>query len=122
MSTSIVHPGIFSRSRRMVSAKMGAPPSFRSSRLTLVTTACFTPISRAASATRLGSSQSRPSSGRPVFTAQNPQLRVQTFPRIMNVAVPAVQHSPIFGQRALWQTVCSWFDSMISTSFLYRSP
>jgi hypothetical protein len=50
---------------------------------------------------------STPSSGRPVLTAQKPHDRVQTSPRIMNVAVPAFQHSPMFGQRASSQTVCS---------------
>ena len=44
-------------------------------------------------------------------TAQNRQLRVQVLPRIMNVAVRARQHSPMFGQFALWQTVCSRADS-----------
>jgi hypothetical protein len=105
--TSTVQPGCSFRIRRIVSAKIGAPPSFRSSRFTLVTTAWRSPISLTASATRRGSSQSSPSSGRPVITAQKPQLRVQTFPRIMKVAVPALQHSPILGHRALWHTVCS---------------
>ncbi len=40
----------------------------------------------------------------------------------MNVAVPAVQHSPMFGHRALWQTVWSSCVSMISTRFLYVFP
>jgi hypothetical protein len=31
---------------------------------------------------------------------QNPQLRVQTSPRIISVAVPADQHSPMFGHLA----------------------
>jgi len=34
------------------------------------------------------------------------QARVQMSPRIMKVAVPWSQHSPMFGQRALSQTVC----------------
>jgi hypothetical protein len=38
---------------------------------------------------------------------QNPQLRVQTFPKIMNVAVERDQHSPRFGQAADSQTVLS---------------
>ena len=38
-------------------------------------------------------------------TAQKPQLRVQILPRIINVAVPAPQHSPIFGQLPLSQMV-----------------
>ena len=52
----------------------------------------------------------RPSSsqlGRPVFTAQKPQARVQVSPRIMTVAVRCSQHSPMFGQRASSQTVLS---------------
>jgi hypothetical protein len=57
-----------------------------------------------ASATRLGSSVSY-SVGFPVATAQNVQLRVQMFPRIMKVAVPAPQHSPMFGQFPLSQIV-----------------
>ncbi len=43
--------------------------------------------------------------GLPDGTAQNPQARVQIFPRIMNVAVRCSQHSPMLGQRALSQTV-----------------
>jgi len=43
--------------------------------------------------------------GRPCPTAQYPQARVQTSPRIMKVAVPWVQHSPMFGHRASSQTV-----------------
>ena len=73
------------------SAKIGAPPSFLSSRLTEVNTTCFSCIFAAASATLLGSSQSRPCIGRPVFTAQNEQERVQTSPSIIKVAVPAPQ-------------------------------
>ncbi len=41
----------------------------------------------------------------PEGTAQKPQARVQIFPKIMNVAVPCSQHSPMFGQRALSHTV-----------------
>ncbi len=44
--------------------------------------------------------------GSPVLTAQKPQARVQTSPRIMKVAVPRFQQSPMFGQRASSQTVC----------------
>ena len=57
-----------------------------------------------ASATRRGSSSSN-QVGRPVFTAQNPQARVQVSPRIMIVAVRWSQHSPMFGQWASSQTV-----------------
>ena len=59
---------------------------------------------RTASATRAGSPRSRPA-GFPCCTAQNPQARVQTSPRIMNVAVPWCQHSPMLGQCASSQTV-----------------
>ena len=44
--------------------------------------------------------------GVPLVTAQKPQLRVQVSPRMRNVAVRRSQHSPMFGQRALWQIVC----------------
>src|SRR5690625_7576655 len=77
------------------SAKIGAPPSFLSSRLTEVNTTCFSCIFAAESATLLGSSQSRPCIRRPVFSAQNEQERVQTSTSIIKVAVPAHQHSPI---------------------------
>jgi hypothetical protein len=63
-------------------------------------------------ATRAGSSGSF-QVGLPVLTLQNPHLRVQVSPRIMKVAVPRVQHSPMFGQAASWQTV--WrFSASIS--------
>src|ERR1700722_15279772 len=58
-----------------------------------------------ASATRKGSSSSGGAAGLPLGTAQNPQARVQIFPKIMKVAVPCSQHSPMFGQRALSHTV-----------------
>src|ERR1700760_4976322 len=74
-----------------------------------------------ASATRCGSSQST-GSGRPVATAQNVQLRVQTLPRIIKVAVPAPQHSPMFGQLPLWQIVCSLYSSTIALTFAYSLP
>src|SRR6187401_3806125 len=74
-----------------------------------------------ASATRWGSSQSR-GSGRPVATAQKPQLLVQIFPRIMKVAVPAPQHSPILGQLPLSQIVWSLCVSTRLLTCLYSSP
>jgi hypothetical protein len=43
--------------------------------------------------------------GFPVLTPQNLQFRVQISPRIMNVAVPLLQHSPILGQFPLEQMV-----------------
>jgi hypothetical protein len=60
----------------------------------------------AVDATRRGSSRSS-SVGIPCATPQYLQARVQTSPRIMNVAVPASQHSPMFGQPASSHTVCS---------------
>ena len=39
-------------------------------------------------------------SGRPVLTLQKPHALVQVSPRIMMVAVPRFQHSPMFGQAA----------------------
>ena len=54
-----------------------------------------------ASATRPGSAVST-AAGRPCATAQYAQARVQTSPRIMNVAVPWFQHSPMFGQLRLF--------------------
>ena len=50
--------------------------------------------------------------GAPFCTAQKPQRRVQTFPRIMKVAVRRFQQSPIFGQAALSQTVCRPMSSI----------
>ena len=55
-------------------------------------------------ATRNGSSGSF-QVGTPVWTLQKPQRRVQTSPRIMNVAVPRSQHSPTLGHAASSQTV-----------------
>src|ERR1041385_912811 len=46
--------------------------------------------------------------------AQKPQLRVQMSPRIMKVAVRFDQHSPRFGQRALSQTVWSFWSRIMS--------
>ena len=90
----------------MTMAKIGAPPSLRSSRLTLVMTTCLRPIERTASAIRLGSCQSS-GPGRPVLMSQKPQERVQVSPSIRKVAVPWPQHSPRFGHMASSQTVFS---------------
>src|ERR1700722_18924767 len=90
----------------MVRAKISAPPSGSSSRFTDVTTAYRKPMRATASATRSGSSSSGGPSGFPLGTAQNPHARVQMLPKIMKVAVRCSQHSPMFGQRALSQTVC----------------
>ena len=79
--------------------------------MTLVTTTWASPISATVRPTRSGSPQSS-HSGRPCATAQNPQRRVQTSPRIMKVAVRSSQHSPMFGQRASSQTVWSFRSRM----------
>ena len=72
-------------------------------------------------ATFSGSSQST-FSGRPVFTPQNPQERVQIFPKIMNVAVPSPQHSPIFGQLPEAQIVFNLYLSTKPLSSVYFCP
>ena len=66
-------------------------------------------------ATRAGSSGSW-NVGLPVLTLQKPQRRVHVSPRIMNVAVPRSQHSPMFGHAASWQTVCRPSFSMRALS------
>ena len=109
-STSIAHCGFWYFVARMVAAQTLAPPSFRSSRATEVMTQWRRPIFATASATRAGSPRSN-SVGRPVWIAQKLQERVQMLPRIMTVAVPRDQHSPMFGHCALWQTVWSLLSS-----------
>src|SRR5689334_21576049 len=100
----------------MVSTQMTEPPSFRSSRSTEVITQCLIFINLTDSATRSGSFRSA-GKGLPVATAQKPQERVQIFPRIINVAVPAPQHSPILGQFPLSQIVCNlWVETILRTS------
>src|SRR6185436_9153924 len=121
IKVSIVTPGEISLTAFTVAAQIAAPPSFSSSRFTDVITACFTPINLMAFATRSGSSQSS-SVGNPVCTAQKPQERVHTFPKIMNVAVPAPQHSPMFGQFPLSQIVCNLCSLTIFLTFKYSSP
>ena len=69
-------------------------------------------------ATFSGSSQSTVS-GLPVLTPQNPQERVHIFPRIMKVAVPSPQHSPIFGQLPEVQMVLSLYLSTKPRSSVY---
>ena len=105
---------------RMVAAQTAAPPSLRSSRATEVITACFKFILAIDSATRAGSPRSS-SVGRPVLIAQKVHERVQMLPRIMTVAVPRDQHSPMFGRCALLQTVCRSFVSTISRTALYST-
>src|SRR5579863_616088 len=106
----------------MVRAKMLAPPSGWSSRFTEATTAYRNPMRATASATRNGSSSSGGPAGLPEGTAQKPQALVQISPKIMNVAVPCSQHSPILGQRALSQTVCKSRVRMMRFRSWYRSP
>ena len=106
---------------RTVCAQIAAPPSAKSSRSTEVMTACLTPISFTDWATRPGSNSST-SNGFPVSTLQNPQLRVQMLPRIMNVAVPSPQHSPMLGQWPLSQMVCSLCSETMLRTSRYASP
>jgi len=54
-----------------------------------------------------GSSWSSQPCGLPVSTEQNRQARVHTAPINMMVAVPAFQHSPMFGHLASSHTVAS---------------
>ena len=69
-------------------------------------------------ATRSGSSGSF-HVGLPVLTLQNPQRRVHVSPRIMNVAVPRSQQSPMFGQAASLQTVCRPSSAIVFDSSRY---
>src|SRR3954468_20565377 len=96
--------GFSSRILRIVCTHISEPPSSKSSLSTQVTTQCFTDISLTDFATRNGSKGST-ASGLPVATEQNPHERVQMFPSIIKVAVPAPQHSPMLGQFPLWQIV-----------------
>lgn len=89
----------------MQSQKWPAPPSGKSSRLTLVITRYFKFICFAICAKRDGSVGSG-GAGLPVATEQNLQRRVQMLPEIKTVAVLLDQHSPRFGQFALLQIVC----------------
>jgi hypothetical protein len=67
-------------------------------------TQCLIPIILTAAASFSGSLLSG-GKGLPDFTAQNLHRRVQMSPRIMKVAVPLFQHSPMFGQLPLLQMV-----------------
>src|SRR5690606_18119562 len=97
------------------------PISLRSSRSTEVSTAWRMPISLIERATFSGSSQSTVS-GLPVLTPQKPQERVQIFPRIMKVAVPSPQHSPILGQLPDVQMVWSLYLSTSPLNSVYFLP
>src|SRR6185437_6930668 len=118
---SNVVAGLSRRMAFMVSAQVMEPPSFRSSRSTDVITQCLTCISLTELATRLGSSIST-AKGFPVATAQKEHERVQMLPRIIKVAVPSPQHSPIFGQLPLSQMVCNLCVSTKLRTCLYSSP
>ena len=72
-------------------------------------------------ATFSGSSQST-ALGLPVFTPQKPHERVQIFPRIIKVAVPSAQHSPIFGQLPEVQIVFNLYLSTSPLNDLYFLP
>jgi hypothetical protein len=72
-------------------------------------------------ATFSGSSQSMVS-GLPVFTPQKPQERVQTFPKIIKVAVPSPQHSPMFGQLPEVQMVFRLYLSTNPRNSVYFCP
>ncbi len=104
-----------------VSAQIIEPPSFKSSLSTEVITACLIFISLMDLATFSGSSHSTVS-GRPVLTPQKPQERVQIFPKIINVAVPSPQHSPMFGQLPLVQIVFNLYLSTSPRSSVYFLP
>ena len=97
IKVSIVVFGFRSLIALTVSAQIMEPPSLISSLSTDVITACLTPIIFIDLATLKGSSSST-GNGLPVCTLQKPHDLVQMFPKIINVAVPSVQHSPIFGQ------------------------
>jgi hypothetical protein len=105
-STSTVVAGERSRTARIQATKCPAPRSGRSSRSTEVMTTYFKPSVATASA-RCAGSVSSSGSGLPCATSQNGQRRVHLWPMIMNVAVPLLKHSPIFGQDASSHTVCS---------------
>ena len=118
MSVSSVVVGFILRMASTVSNQIIDPISFKSSLSTLVITACLIFIILIERATFSGSSQSTVS-GLPVFTPQKPQERVQIFPKIINVAVPSPQHSPIFGQLPEVQIVLSLYLSTKPRSSVY---
>ena len=69
-------------------------------------TTCLKPSLATAIATLVGSKGSS-APGLPVATLQKLQARVQISPMIIMVAWPLAQHSPMLGQAASSQTVCS---------------
>src|SRR5699024_11159756 len=54
-----------------------------------------------------------------VRTPQNPHERVQMFPKIIKVAVPSVQHSPMFGHEPEVQIVCKSYLSTKHRNLVY---
>src|SRR3954462_501483 len=118
---SILQLGAWRRIWRMTPTNACAPLSGMSSRSTEVMTAWRRPIRSTCRATRAGSSGSF-QVGLPVLTWQNPQRRVHVSPRIMNVAVPRSQHSPMFGQAASWHTVCRLSSAILALSSRYIGP
>ena len=81
-------------------------------------TACLSPIKKMESATFSGSLSSI-GKGFPVDVAQNLQPLVHTSPKIMNVAVRLLQHSPLFGHLPLLQIVCRQCCSTIRDTSAY---
>ena len=115
-------PGLYSLILFIVSTQNLLPiSSLRSSRSTLVRTACLICMILILFATFSASSQST-GSGLPVLTPQNLHDLVQIFPSIMNVAVPSPQHSPIFGQLPEVHIVCKLFSSTNFLSLAYFGP
>src|SRR5690554_7426651 len=114
----MVVPGLILRTALTVSAQMIDPPSFKSSRSTLVSTCALPIFNLIERATFSGSSHSTVS-GRPVFTPQKPHERVQILPKIIKVAVPSPQHSPIFGQLPEVQIVLRLYLSTKPRSSVY---
>ena len=104
ISVSTRVPGHRSRMASTQRATWAMPPSGRSSRATMVSTAWARPMLATASATRVGSS-SAGARGLRVSTRQKPQARVHRSPSTMNVAVPSAQQSLRLGQPASSQTV-----------------
>src|SRR3954470_20512281 len=119
--TSTLHLGAWRRIWRMTPTNACAPLSGMSSRSTDVMTAWRRPMRATWRATRAGSSGSF-QVGLPVLTWQKPQRRVHVSPRIMKVAVPRSQHSPMFGQAASWHTVCRLSSAILALSSRYIGP
>ena len=104
-----------------VSAQIIDPISFRSSLSTDVTTACLIFINLIELATLSGSAQST-AEGLPVLTPQKEHERVQILPRIIKVAVPSAQHSPMFGQLPEVHIVFNLYFSTRPRNSVYFLP